>query len=45
MNEGTLFNSLSSLASKATEVGQKSWTGLSDIVNSSSIQNFTNSKE
>lgn len=41
MNDGTsLFSGLSSLASKASNVGQKSWSGLTDIVNSTSIQNF-----
>lgn len=31
----------STIASKATEVGQKSWGGLSSFVNSPSLQNFT----
>ncbi|KAI1713875.1 putative GTPase activating protein for arf domain-containing protein [Ditylenchus destructor] len=40
-NDGGLLGGLSTIASRATEVGQKSWGGISNLVHSSSMQNFT----
>lgn len=40
INEGGLLGGLGSIASKATEVGQKSWGGISNLVSSTSAQNF-----
>lgn len=44
INEGGILGGLSTIASKATEVGQKSWGGISGLVNSPSLQSFTQSK-
>ncbi|VDM39402.1 unnamed protein product [Toxocara canis] len=43
MRDGTLLSSASigSLAHKATEIGSRSWTGLSNFVKSPSLQGFT----
>ncbi|KAH7717049.1 Protein K02B12.7 [Aphelenchoides avenae] len=40
MNEGGLLGGLGSIASRATEVGSKSWGGLSQFVKSPSLQGF-----
>ncbi|KAI1717850.1 putative GTPase activating protein for arf domain-containing protein [Ditylenchus destructor] len=40
-NDGGLLGGLTTIASRATEVGQKSWGGISNLVHSSSMQNFT----
>lgn len=37
-DKGSLFNSI---ASKASEVSQKSWGGFSNLVNSTSLNSFT----
>ncbi|VBB29740.1 unnamed protein product [Acanthocheilonema viteae] len=42
IREGTLLNkpTLGSLAQKATEIGSKSWTGISNFIKSPSLQGF-----
>uniref|UniRef100_A0A915DBI1 Arf-GAP domain-containing protein n=1 Tax=Ditylenchus dipsaci TaxID=166011 RepID=A0A915DBI1_9BILA len=40
INDGGILGGLGSIASRATEVGQKSWGGISNLVTSSSMQNF-----
>ncbi|VDN21128.1 unnamed protein product [Gongylonema pulchrum] len=42
MRDGTLLNkpALGSLAQKATEIGSRSWTGISNFVKSPSLQGF-----
>ncbi|CAG9536435.1 unnamed protein product [Cercopithifilaria johnstoni] len=42
VREGTLLNkpALGSLAQKATEIGSKSWTGISNFIRSPSLQGF-----